>query len=140
MKGNQHVYECQVQIDQKCCVCALYKNRGNCNHLNGAGYRWINDNCLNCGADLTGAKVAEEKNYDCACHDFNIKTGGQNVFLRPSDQKGIVHTKSRCYREDAEPRSGELEPIKTGPKFTKHKVIYDKVNEIINHLNSKPEN
>mgnify|MGYP001568079613 FL=1 len=23
-----------------------------CEHLNAAGYRWTNDNCLNCGADL----------------------------------------------------------------------------------------
>ena len=97
MKGNQHVYECQVQIDQKCCVCALYKNRGNCNHLNGAGYRWINDNCLNCGADLTGAKPAKAK-------------------------------------------TDKIELLKNEPQFTKHASIYKKVNEIINHLNSKPEN
>mgnify|MGYP001566107963 CR=1 FL=1 len=33
-----------------------------CKHLNAAGYRWTNDNCLNCGADLTG-KQSQPKNH-----------------------------------------------------------------------------
>ena len=43
-----------------------------CKHLNAAGYRWTNDNCLNCGADLTGKqsqpkdqpKLPEKLEYD----------------------------------------------------------------------------
>lgn len=35
-----------------------YEKRDNeCKHLNNAGFRWGNDNCLDCGADLTFIKA-----------------------------------------------------------------------------------
>ena len=72
MKGINHVYECQVQVDQKLCVCAMYK--------------------------------------PCGC--------------------------KRCEPFKNSPiKDGRIELIQNGPTFTKHKVIYDKVNEIINYLN-----
>ena len=54
------------------CMCGKIQEPKECKHLNAAGYRWTNDNCLNCGADLTGKqsqpkdqpKLPEKLEYD----------------------------------------------------------------------------
>ena len=50
----------------------------------------------------------------------------------------LEHTLKRFLKD--EPKTGKIELLKNEPQFTKHAAIYKKVNEIINHLNSKPEN
>ena len=116
MKGNQHVYECQVQIDQKLCVCGMYKEC-KCKHDRK---EHSSRGCLGMIQSTDG-----ESQYLCDC-------------LRPA----MAWPRGEVKTHRIEPLKITVEGVPNdmldGVMLGKYMI--EKVNEIINHLNSKPEN
>lgn len=64
VKENLVIYRCQnckkgIEITTN--ALSTPEQGKECKHLNAAGFRWINDNCLSCGADLNGCAPKKEK-------------------------------------------------------------------------------
>ena len=72
----------------KCkCICHQPSKEKECKHLNAAGYRWTNDNCLNCGVDLTGHQPTPERCQHGRIVGKTCLDCGGNCFALPSTYK-----------------------------------------------------